>query len=187
LPVYLRIKPVLPHPAQISLSTMRSGSVLCTVPHQLSYRSPALPGRGTCGLGEAISAVVSCRGAQRGTAPGIHGAAISAPPSGPPVCQRGRGLADPELSACRRIWIPSLAKYPSTPNASNSHTTQTMFVNRTRPRQSDGIALPSRVPAASRSKGPSTTQSPDPPDGASGRIACFSLVALLRGEGCPTN
>src|SRR4030095_10915893 len=42
----------------------------------------------------------------------------------------------------------------SIPNASKSHTTQTMLVNRTRPRQSDGIPPPSCVPAASRSRGP---------------------------------
>ena len=42
--------------------------------------------------------------------------------------------------------MPRLAKYPSIPKMSKSHTTQTMFVNRTRPRPCDGIAGPSFVP-----------------------------------------
>src|SRR5712692_1137356 len=42
--------------------------------------------------------------------------------------------------------MPRLAKYPSTLKMSKSHTTQMMFVNRTRPRQSDGIAGASFVP-----------------------------------------
>jgi len=38
-----------------------------------------------------------------------------------------------------------LAKYPSIANASKSHTPQTIFVNRTRPGQSDGIGFPQRA------------------------------------------
>src|SRR5712692_3604118 len=57
---------------------------------------------------------------------------------------RGGVLCD--CQPCRRIWMPGLAKYPSIPKRSKSHTTQTMFANRTRPRQSDGIAGASFVP-----------------------------------------
>src|SRR5260370_9433007 len=50
--------------------------------------------------------------------------------------------------------MPRLAKYPSGPRASRSHTTQEMLTNRTRPRPSEGIAGSSFVPTGSRSGAP---------------------------------
>src|SRR5216684_4871599 len=59
-----------------------------------------------------------------------------------------RSRRPPSLSgqSCRSIWMPRFTKYPSVPRASRSHTTQTMFTNRTRPRPSAGIAGSSFVP-----------------------------------------
>src|SRR5260370_13789506 len=50
--------------------------------------------------------------------------------------------------------MPRLAKYPSGPRASRSHTTQEMLTNRTRPRPSEGIAGSSSVRTGSRSGAP---------------------------------
>src|SRR5260370_24126449 len=50
--------------------------------------------------------------------------------------------------------MPRLAKYPSGPRASRSHTTQEMLTNRTRPRPAEGIAGACSVMTGSRSGAP---------------------------------
>jgi hypothetical protein len=96
-----------------------------------------------------------------------------------------RATGSPSCQPWRRIWMARLAKYPSIPNASKSHTTQTMFVNRTRPRPSDGIAFPSRGAGRQSVKKLSITRSPGPSaeettNGLSGRALSHSLPLSLR-------
>ena len=123
----------------------------------------------------------ACGGSVAGPLCGLH----LLPPFTRHQIDAPRATGSPSCQPWRRIWMARLAKYPSIPNASKSHTTQTMFVNRTRPRQSDGIAFPSRGADRQSVKGLLITRSPGPSaeettNGLSGRALSHSLLLSLR-------